>query len=318
MRSSALALVVLLAAGPAAAQQPWHGPVTPQPPAQAAPPAAPNVTDRLHPAPARRQPERVLRDTPHVWLAQMIDYKFRDPAYAAALDARKGIPSSFNMPEEQWIRKARAEISRLRKAPPGVRVLTIPRAQVAPSLDGRITAEEWKGALRLALAPEAGGTSVLLLAHGGQLYLAAHATPDRTEDGYDQFRFWFHIDLSPYLRNERVFLAGKGWFAQLREVMLPHEREPILESPPPGARLTQKTDWNIFERSRGASRVEGHRQYEMAVELDEVGIFPGVPFPAFFEIEGDPVKDAAGKFKARTVLGTAGSREQPVWLHVTP
>lgn len=57
MRSSAFALAFLLAAGPAAAQQPWHGPVAP-----------PNVTDRLHPAPARRQPERVLRDTPHVWL----------------------------------------------------------------------------------------------------------------------------------------------------------------------------------------------------------------------------------------------------------
>lgn len=316
MRSSALALVFLLAAGPAAAQQPWHGPVE-----------SPNVTDRLHPkpaaappapAPARREPHRALRDTPHVWLAQMIALKFYDPAYAAALDARKGIPNSFHMPEEQWIRKARSEISRLRKAPPGVRVLTIPRAPAAPSLDGRIDAGEWKGALRVALEPTAGGTSVLLLAHGGQLYLAAHATPDRTEDGFDQFRFWFHLDLSPYLRNERVFVSRNGHLGQLRDVWLPGERDPIQEAPPPGTRLTQKTDWNIFERSRGASRVDGYRQYELAVDLEEVGIFPGVPFPAFFEIEGDPVKDAAGKFRSRTILGTAGSKEQPVWLYVTP
>jgi len=316
MRSSVLALLVLLAAGPAAAQQPWHGPVE-----------SPNVTDRLHPkpaaappapAPARREPHRALRDTPHVWLAQMIALKFYDPAYAAALDARKGIPNSFHMPEEQWIRKARSEISRLRKAPPGVRVLTIPRAPVAPTLDGRIYLEEWKGALRVALEPTAGGTSVLLLAHGGQLYLAAHATPDRTEDGFDQFRFWFHLDLSPYLRNERVFVSRNGHLGQLRDVWLPGERDPIQEAPPPGTRLTQKTDWNIFERSRGASRVDGYRQYELAVDLEEVGLFPGVPFPAFFEIEGDPVKDAAGKFKARTILGTAGSKDQPVWLHVTP
>jgi len=307
MRSSALALVLLLAAGAATAQQPWHGPVE-----------GPNVTDRLHPEPSRRQPERVLRDTPHVWLAQMIAYKFNDPAYSAALNARKGIPNSFHMPEEQWIRKARSEISRTRQAPPGVRVLAIPRAKLAPSLDGRIFAEEWQGALRVTLEPATGGTSVLLFAHGGQLYLAAHATPDRTDEGFDQFRFWFHLDLSPYLRNERVFLSGKGWFAQLREVMLPPAREAIQELPPPGTRLTQKTDWNIFERSRGASRVDGYRQYELAVDLDEVGLYPGVPFPAFFEIEGDPVKDAAGKFKARTVLGTAGSKDQPVWLHVAP
>lgn len=306
MRFSVLALVFLLAAGSAAAQQPWHGPVEP------------NVTERLHPSPSRRQPERVLRDTPHVWLAQMIAYKFNDPAYSAALNARKSIPNSFHMPEEQWIRKARSEISRLRKAPPGVRVLTIPRAQAAPSLDGRITAEEWKGALRVALEPATGGISVLLLAHGGQLYLAAHATPDRTEDGFDQFRFWFHLELSPYLRNERVFLSGKGWFAQLRDVWLPPEREPIQEAPPPGTRLTQKTDWNIFERSRGASRVDGYRQYELAVDMAEAGLFAGVPFPAFFEIEGDPVKDAAGKFKSRTILGVAGSMSQAIWLHVTP
>lgn len=314
MRSSALALVVLLAAGPAAAQQSWHGPVE-----------APDVTDRLHPKPAaapppapRPQPQRWQRDTPHVWLAQMIALKFNDPVYSAALNARKGIPNSFHMPEEQWIRKARSEISRLRKAPPGVRVLTIPRAQAAPSLDGRIDAGEWKGALRIALAPEAGGTSVLLLAHGGQLYLAAHATPDRTDEGFDQFRFWFHLDLSPYLRNERVFVSRNGHLGQLRDVWLPPEREAIQESPPPGMRLAQKTDWNIFERSRGASRVDGYRQYELAVDLEEVGLFPGVPFPAFFEIEGDPVKDAAGKFKSRTILGTAGSKDQPLWLHVTP
>jgi len=248
----------------------------------------------------------------------MIAHKFYDPVYAAALNARKGIPSSFHMPEEQWIRKARSEISCVRKAPPGVRVLTIPRAKLAPSLDGRIVPEEWQGALRVALESATGGASVLLLAHGGQLYLAAHATPDRTEEGYDQFRFWFHLDLSPYLRNERVFVSRNGHLVQLRDAWLPGERDPIQEAPPPGTRLTQKSDWNIFERSRAASRVESYRQYELAVDLEELGLFPGVLFPAFFEIEGDPLKDAAGKFKSRTILGTAGSQSQPVWLHVTP
>lgn len=291
--------VICIAAGTALAQQPWHGPYDPE---------------KERPPP--RQPMRALRDTPHVWLAQMIHYKFINPEYAAALKKR-GIPdSSAHLAEEQWIRQARDEIARARKAPPGVRVLTIPRAKLAPTPDGRIHAEEWQGALRIALEPASGGASVQLLAHGGQLHLAAHAPTDRTEEGFDQFRFWFHIGLSPYLRNERVFLAGKGWFAQLREITLPGDRDPFLEAPDP-ARLKVQTDWNVFARTRGASRVDGYRQYEIAVDMGEAGFFPGIPFPAFFEIEGDPVTEG-GKFKARTILGTAGSQAQPLWLHFPP
>jgi hypothetical protein len=301
IRSSAAAL--LIAAAAPALGQAWHGPYEPEKdrPAQKAVP---------------KQLARAPRDTPHVWLAQQIGLKFFNAEYAAALSTRGKIPSSFHMAEEQWIRKARAEIAQERKAPADVRVLTIPRAKLAPSLDGRIYAEEWAGALRIALEPASGGAQVLLLAHAGQLYLAAYAPADKTEEGFDQFRFWFHIDISPYLRNERVFLAGKGWFAQLREVAMPADTEPLLESPDL-AKLKPKTDWNIFARTRGASRVEGYRQYEVSVDMAEAGFFPGVPFPAFFEIEGDPVTEG-GKFKSRTILGTAGSQSQPVWLHILP
>jgi hypothetical protein len=277
-------LLLFLAAGAALAQQPWHGPYEP----------------KKEPIP-EREPQKVARDTPHVWLAQMVHRKLTNPEYAAALAARGRIPNSFHMPEEQWLRNARSAISKLRKAPPEARVLTIPRAQIAPTMDGRIYVEEWKGALQINLEPAAAG-SVLLLAHGGQLYVAARAVTDRTEEGYDQFRFWFHLRLSPYLGNERVFLAGRGWLAQLRDVWLPPEREPILESPEPG-KLSPKTDWNIFERTRGASRVDGFRQYELQMDMAELGLFAGVPFPAFFEVEGDPVLDSAGNL---------------VWLHIAP
>ncbi len=308
IRSSFLVLLIA-AASPAFAQQIWHGPNFPE--KESAPPQPVPSTPQVP-----REPDRVLRDTPHVWLAQMIWRKFVNPEYAAALNARGQIPKTFHMPEEQWLRKARAEIAKARRAPEAARVLAVPRARQAPSLDGRIYVEEWAGALRLPLEP-AGAAAVLLLAHGGLLYVAAHAFADKTDAGYDQFRFWFHIGLSPYLRNERVFLAGKGWFVHLRDVALPPEREPITESPEPG-KLTQKTDWNIFERTRGASRVDGYRQYELSVDMAEIGFFPGVPFPAFFEIEGDPVLDAAGKFKARTTVGTAGSAAAPIWLQISP
>ena len=119
----------------------------------------------------------------------------------------------------------------------------------------------------------------------------------------------------PYLKNERIFIAGKGWLAQLREAWLPREDAQIVESPAAGV-LQQKSDWNIFERTRGASRVEGYRQYELAVDMAETGLFPGTPFPAFFEIEADPVRDAAGKFKARTMVGSAGSASRGIWFRI--
>jgi hypothetical protein len=296
-------------AGSALAQQPWHGPYVPE--RKPAPTPAP--APRAAPSPPAPQPQRQLqapkdgdprlREALHVQLAQMIERKLANPEYAAALAARGRIPSSFHMPEEQGVRSARAALSKARQAPEGARVLAVPRARQAPTLDGRIYLEEWAGALQLPLQPAAGGT-VLLLAHGGHLYLAAHAFADKTDAGYDQFRFWFHLDLSPYLRSERVFVAGKGWLAQLRGVVLPPGRE--------------QTDWNIFERMRGASRVEGYRQYELAIDMAEAGLFPGAPFPAFFEVEGDPVLDAAGQFKARTEVGRTGSAAAPVWLRISP
>jgi hypothetical protein len=155
IRSSFLGL---LFAGAALAQQPWHG----------------QYDRQKEPLPPG-EPMKMARDTPHVWLAQMVHRKMTNPEYAAALNARGRIPNSFHMPEEQWLRKARAELSRVRKAPPGVRVLTIPRAQIPPTLDGRIYVEEWKGALQLPLEPAAAG-SVLLLAHGGPRTRPTRAT----------------------------------------------------------------------------------------------------------------------------------------------
>ena len=63
--------------------------------------------------------------------------------------------------------------------------------------------------------------------------------------------------------------------------------------------------------------VVGEKIAAVALDLDEAGLHPGVAFPAFFEIEGDPEKTPDGKFKARTTLGRAGSLHEPVWLRIT-
>lgn len=251
----------------------------------------------------------------HVELGQVLLKKFQNPAYAEALAARKVPPATHHMPEEHAVREVRARLAAARRAPAGAYVGTIPRAAAAPNLDGIAHPEEWRGALRIPLAPPQRQAWVMLLAHGGTLYLAAHAPGDRTAEGFDQFRFWYHLELSPFMENERVFVAGKGWMVSLRGVRLPRGGAAPDERAEPKS-LQQHTDWNIFARLRGASNVSGHRQFEMALELAEAGLFPGAPFPAFFEVEGDPESHPDGKFKARVIEGAAGSAREPLWLQI--
>lgn len=170
--------------------------------------------------------------------------------------------------------------------------------------------------MRIALEPAARKALVLLLAHGGQLYLAALAPGDKTAQGFDQFRFWYHLNLSPFFENERAHIGGRGDARMLRATRLPRPGEAIRDGLDPRS-LVRDTDWGVTGRLRSASIVAGFRQYEVAVDLTDAGIAPGVPFPAFHEIEGDPVMDA-GKFKARVIEGQIGSASQPVWLRVAP
>lgn len=207
---------------------------------------------------------------------------------------------------ELWTRAARSRLAAVRTAPQGVLVHAIPRTGKAPLLDGGIGSEEWRGALRIALGPRSIGSTVLLMSDGTRLYLAADVPSDTTKIGYDQFRVWFHLDLSPWLESERVFLDRGGRTLSMRTVRVPDADK----------RPRSRTDWRIFERARGATRVAGHRTYELELDLEEAGIRPGVPFPARLEIEGDPILNGAGKFRQRRSLGEAGSFDAPLWLRV--
>lgn len=289
----------LFASGLAFAQTAWHGPA--EAPAAAKPPAV-----------------AVQGNSDHVQLGRAIALKFANPEFAAARSVRDRLPpDSHSVPEEQGVRQARDRIALARRAPADAKVLTIPRAAAAPVVDGAVGDSEWRGALRITLEPAARKAAVLLLAHGGQLYLAALAPGDRTADGYDQFRFWYHLDLSPFMENERAMISGRGRALTLRGTRLPRAGEAIRDGLDTRT-LVQDVDWGVAGRLRSASIVSGFRQYEVAVDLLEAGIGPGVSFPAFLEIEGDPEIDAAGKFKARVIEGRIGSARQPIWLRVAP
>lgn len=207
---------------------------------------------------------------------------------------------------EDWTKAARSRLAAARKAPAGQDVLDIPLIATPPLLDGSIGADEWRGARRIELAPQALGTVVHVAGDARYLYFAADVPADATSTGFDQFRVWFHIGLSPWLDNERAFVGRAGEVSALRQT-----RFPWGDNPP-----RPRTDRRIYERARGASALNGHRRFELALERVESGIAPGVAFPLWLEVEGDPQRDAAGKFKARTDLGRAGSHTAPLWLRI--
>jgi hypothetical protein len=163
------------------------------------------------------------------------------------------------------------------------------------------------GALVLPLVEGDGQSRVRLLSDGSRLYLAGEAAADTTVAGFDQFRFWYHLDLSPAMPYERAFLDGSGRVNVMRSAVFPW-----------GNNTRERTDWHTHGKANGASRADGYRRYELVLDLEEAGLHRGVPFPAFFDIEGDPVRDAEGKFRSRTIVGRLGHRKEPVWLRITP
>jgi hypothetical protein len=224
--------------------------------------------------------------------------------------ARRGRPIDWAYPPwhdlEAWSKAARSRLAAARVAPAGATVLTVPVVERAPHIDGLIDEAEWLGALTLPLAADDAHARVRLVSDGVRLYLAGEAPADTTATGYDQFRFWYHLHLSSAMPYERAFLDGTGSVNVMRSAVFSWG----------GDKRHERTDWYTHRKAEGASRADGYRRYELALDLDEAGLHRGVPFPAFIDIEGDPVLDAAGQFKARTIVGRLGSLEAPIWLRI--
>lgn len=210
---------------------------------------------------------------------------------------------------DAWSKAARARLAARRGVPAGIEVLTVPVADRAPRIDGVIDAAEWQGALVLPMGRGDGRAQLHLLSDGRRLFLAGDVPADTTAAGFDQFRFWFHLDLSPALPYERAFLDGSGGGVNvMRSAVFAHGRNGAFH----------RTDSRTHRKARGASTLDGHRRYEMALDLAESGLRRGVPFPAFIDVEGDPERHPDGRFKARVIVGQAGSLQEPLWLQVAP
>ena len=165
---------------------------------------------------------------------------------------------------------------------------------------------EWRGALRIALEPQRRGSSALLLSDGRRLFLAADIPAHTSATNHDRFDFRFHVTLSPWLEDEGTVIKGDGKVQTLRTLRIRRE------SGKPGWR----TDANIFERARDATAVQGHRRYELELDLGETGLKPGAPFAARLEIEGEVSLTETKPFRARPTLAWTGTVVSPLWLRI--
>ena len=113
--------------------------------------------------------------------------------------------------EEDWIKQARAVVAQRVAPPEGARVETIPLVKTSPPLiDGRLDDAIWNEALRLPLEESLQANALLLAADEEYLYLGCDAPGETTEKGFDQCRFYFHLNLTSLIKHERVMLTPPG------------------------------------------------------------------------------------------------------------
>ena len=244
-----------------------------------------------------------LTDTDRLFL--VFDAKLANPAYARWQRLSFGRQPYQAFDEEALLKEIRSRIAASVAPPPGASVITVPLVTgAAPVIDGRLGASEWQDALRWDLGK---GTTLYALSDGHQLYIAADVPSDTTEEGFDQLRVYYHVDLAGVIANERVHVSRSPTdaFASYRLSRLARRGE----VPPRSV-----SEGHIYRHGRGASTMIGHRQFELALDLEETGLHRGVPFAAYVEVETDPLTDWDGRFRARAYAGRLGSHAAPVWL----
>lgn len=247
-------------------------------------------------------------------LTELYQKKLANPEYVAWKN-KPGFPVGYqDFIEEHHIKYARAEIARNLVLPDDTKTISIPlipNAKIA--IDGAIQHQEWRRAARIKLEPEETGSTLYLQADSDWLYLAADVPGDTTQGGYDQFRFYIHVDIDPAIKNERIHVSrgnpeALGGIRETRVVW--HGGPPQNEDE--RWKKYPISDWRIYRLATGASTMEQHRQFEARINLKESGLTIGAPFPVFVEVETDPFEE--GKKRKRMYLGGLGNQNQPVWM----
>lgn len=248
-------------------------------------------------------------------LVKLYQMKLANDDYIAWKN-KPGLPKGYqDYDEEHQIKYVRSAKAKDRMLPFNESAIAIPFTTDSPvSIDGVIHPSEWEDAIRLELEPTVKETVLYLLADPNWLYLAGDVPDDTTESGFDQFRFHFHIDIDPVIKNERIHVGRfkRRSLGGIRQTTVRWRGE-IPENEDERWKKYAISDWRIYRMAKGASSLNPHRQFEAKINLKESGIHIGSPFPAFIEVETDPIYED-GKFRERLYSGMLGSQEQPVWF----
>ncbi|MBU1108036.1 MAG: hypothetical protein KKB51_15290 [Candidatus Riflebacteria bacterium] len=226
-----------------------------------------------------------------------------------------GIPKGFQyFPEEAKIKNIRANLAKKALPPDGTELIVIPLCQklATTTIDGQLDEPEWEQlSTKIMIGKDGAKTLLYLLADDSNLYLGCDAIDERTMKGFDQFRFFFHLDTSPHIANERIHVSDNG-VNGLRQTRINWR-----QSPPANENERWKkfhiSDWNIYRLASGTCSFSRNRKYEASINLEESGLPLEIPFSAYVEVESDPIYEA-DKFKSRVHIGELGTRQRPVWL----
>ncbi|MBL6986835.1 MAG: hypothetical protein ISR72_07325 [Methylobacter sp.] len=226
-----------------------------------------------------------------------------------------GLPRGYqDFIEEHHIKYVRAKIAEHLFLPTGTKTLAIPVIPTATiTIDGAIQHQEWRQAIRIPLEPKETGSILYLQADNDWLYLAADVPGDTTRSGFDQFRFYIHVDIDPAIVNERIHVNPykPETLGGIRQTRVSWQGDPP-KNKDENWKKYPISDWRIYRLAKGASTLEQHRQFEAKLNLKESGLTIGSPLPVFVEIETDPVVE--GKSRKRMYLGGLGNQNRPVWM----
>ena len=299
------------------ASPPREAPPKPVPPPANPPQSLSRIQNRplILPAPAPAYEPRYPNEPEK--LARLYQKKLANPDYLTWMN-RPGIPQGYqDFDEEHRIKAARSQLAQAVKPPANATVHEIPGDPTRDvEIDGVLRAEEWRQALSMALLPLETETVFFLEADSDWLYIAAEVPGDTTPSGFDQLRFYVHVNLDPIIRNERLHVDGRGQQTptSIRETTVTWRGAPPVSENERWKKYPI-SDWNIYRMAQGAASVQGYRRFEAKIHRKEAGLSANAPFAAFVEVESDPIYDH-GKFRERTYLGKLGDQQNPVWFKI--
>ncbi len=251
----------------------------------------------------------------HDRLRKVFYEKFESPQYIAWSNL-PGIPKGFqNFPQEGEIRELRSQLARKSVPPDGTKVIIVPLfPDLRITVDGLLVEPEWEeGAAKVIIGKDGSQVVLYLVSDGSDLFLGCDAIDEKTEEGFDQFRFYIHPTTSYLIENERIHVSWRRASA-IRQTRLKWRKAPPVAENERWKKY-DICDWNIYELCSGTHSFKGHKKYEASINLRESGLHLMIPFSAFVEVESDPIYEGK-KFKKRVIIGELGNQHKPVWFMI--